>query len=52
MNKCVKFRDNRIGNKKYVKSDVDLVFDCKRSKHKLIQEMMFVNKCVKFRDNR
>ena len=54
VNTCVKFRDNRIRNKKNVKSvkfDVDLVFDNKRSKSKLIQEVMFVNTCVKFRDN-
>ena len=46
MNTCVKFRDNRIRNKKSVKPvkfDVDLVFDRKRSKHEFVQEMMLVN---------
>ena len=43
VNTCVKFRDNRIRNKKSVKLDVDLVFDRIRSKRKLVQEMMFVN---------
>ena len=54
MNTCVKFRDNWIRNKisvKSVKFDADLVFDRRRSKRKLQQEMMFVNTCVKFRDN-
>ena len=55
MNTCVKFRDNQIRNKisvKSVKFVVDLVFDCRRSKRKLVEEMMFVNTCVKFCDNR
>ena len=51
MNTCVKFRDNQIRNKKSVKFNVDLVFDHRRSKCKLVQEMRFVNMCVKFRDN-
>ena len=38
--------------KKSIKFDFDLVFDCRRSKHELLQEMMFVNMCVKFCDNR
>ena len=33
-------------------SNGDVVFDRRRSKHELVQEMMFVNTCVKFRDNR
>ena len=33
-------------------SNGDVVFDCRRSKCELVQEMMFVNTCVKFRDNR
>ena len=52
MNMCVKFHDNWIRNNKSVKFDVDLVFDYRRSKHELVQDMMFVNTCVKFRDNR
>ena len=52
MNMCVKFRDNRIRNKKICQIDVGLVFDHRRSKHALVQEMMFVNTCVKFCDNR
>ena len=48
----MKFHDNRIRNKNSVKFDVDLVFDHRRSKRELVQEMMFVNMCVKFRDNR
>ena len=55
VNMCVKFCDNRIRNKTSVKSvkfDVDLVFDHRRSKRKLVQEMMFMNTSVKFRDNR
>ena len=54
---CVKFCDNQVRNKKKKKSvksvkfDVDLVFDHRRSKHELIQEMMFVNTCVKLHDN-
>ena len=51
VNTCVKFCDNRIRNKKSVKFDFDLVFDCRRLKCELVQEMMFVNMCVKFRDN-
>ena len=45
VNTCVKFRDNRIRNKKSVKFDVDLVFDRRRSKRELVQEMMFVSTC-------
>ena len=60
VNTCVKFRDNRIRNKvcrvltpkKSAKFDSDLIFDRRRSKRELVQEMMFVNTCVKFRDNR
>ena len=53
VNTCVKFRDNRISNKKKsVKFDVDLVFDCTRSKPSSYTMMMFLNMCVKFRDNR
>ena len=37
--------------KKPVKFDFDLVFDHRRSKCELIQEMMFVNTFVKFHDN-
>ena len=54
MNTCVKFCDDQIRNKKSVKSvkfDIDLVFDHRRSKCKLLQEMMFMNTYVKFRDN-
>ena len=50
MNTCVKFCDNRIRSKKSVKFYADLVFDRRRSKHELLQEMMFVNMCVKFCD--
>ena len=52
VNMCVKFRNNRIRNKKFVKFNDDLVYGRKRSKHELLQEMMFVNMCVKFCDNR
>ena len=56
------FRDNRIRNNvcrvvtpkilpNSTYSSGDLVFDCRRSKRELIQEIMFVNMCVKFRDN-
>ena len=51
MNKCVKLRDNQIRNKIAVKFDADLVFDPRRLKRELLQEMMFVNTCVKLRDN-
>ena len=58
MNMCVKFRDNWIRNKvcrvvvpKNLSFNFDLVFDHRRSKRELVQEMMFVNMCVKFRDN-
>ena len=50
----MKFRDNRIRKKKsvkFVKFDVEL-FDRRRSKHELVQEMMCVNTCVKFHSNR
>ena len=40
-----------IKNLSNVKFDVDLVFDHRRSKRELLQEMMFVNTCVKFSDN-
>ena len=57
------FRDNRIRNKvcrvmtpKILSNSIysnDVTgFDRRRSKHELVQEMMFVNMCVKFRDNR
>ena len=51
VNTCVKFRDNRIRNKKSVKFDVDPVYDHRRLKHQLVPEMMFVNTYVKFCDN-
>ena len=51
MNTCVKFCDNRIRNKKSFKFNVDLIFDRRRSKRELVQEMMIVNTCVKFCDN-
>ena len=41
----MKFRDNRIRTKKFVKFDVDLVSDRRRSKRELVHEMMFVNTC-------
>ena len=57
------FRDNWIRNKvcrvampKILSNSIynngDIVFDHRRSKRELVQEMMFVNMCVKFCDNR
>ena len=36
----------------YIYSNSDVVFDSRRLKLELVQEMMFVNTCVKFHDNR
>ena len=33
-------------------SNSDVVFDRRRSKREIVQEMMFVNMCVRFCDNR